>query len=201
MEMSHMAPRKLLVTSCWSWYLPRRHGHQRRGRGWGRGRPRGATRERRLLWHEAVLCNGEWGLTRPDAPSRQRLHNFWHRENPHGPNQSKKLNGKGFCFRSDLSPHPNPAACVPGATWRGGESRLMGETAAALQSPRPRRLAAGILLRIPPLPRFGLSPLPRRRPGGTVLSAAPGTDPAKPPARTWLSDSAGRGGERLTRSR
>lgn len=23
MEMSHMAPRKLLVTSCWSWYLPR----------------------------------------------------------------------------------------------------------------------------------------------------------------------------------
>lgn len=22
MEMSHMAPRKLLVTSCWSWYLP-----------------------------------------------------------------------------------------------------------------------------------------------------------------------------------
>lgn len=23
MEMSHMAPRKLLVTSCWSWYLPK----------------------------------------------------------------------------------------------------------------------------------------------------------------------------------
>lgn len=41
MEMSHMAPRKLLVTSCWSWYLSGRRGCQCDSR--GRGRDLGAT--------------------------------------------------------------------------------------------------------------------------------------------------------------
>lgn len=50
MEMSHMAPRKLLVTSCLSWYL----------RGAERSRQRGATRwavPHGVRW----LSRGGWG--------------------------------------------------------------------------------------------------------------------------------------------
>lgn len=154
MEMSHMAPRKLLVTSCWSWYLSGRRGCQCDSR--GRGRDLGATGGG---FPPGTPAQGGSGCSRAagaapgcdGSPGTRASCETGNKDEQHGrmphsnsdctisgkekkknistcTKSEQKLNSEGFCFRSDLSPRPSPSGSVPGATWRGGRSCLMGET-------------------------------------------------------------------------
>lgn len=130
MEMSHMAPRKLLVTSCWSWYLcvwgGGHKGVSQLGIGLGQhlgtvgsaGTGDGPNRDR--AWGSSCIvqskgdederCGGTPQTHSDCTISVTKYQRGKKKQQPNNPSS------EGFCFRSELSlrrgpPPPPPPRC------------------------------------------------------------------------------------------
>lgn len=120
MEMSHMAPRKLLVTSCWSWYLPGRHGcrcHHGGHLGTAAARHKGNINQ---------LTTGH------DVLERRRLRNFWH-DKTHVEKTRVKTRGKELL----LSVRPVTASRCCRLQPRGDGTNSCGSAKPPRPPPRP----------------------------------------------------------------